>query len=91
MPKFGFKNFNRTEYVGINIDSLQKLAEQKGISVINREVLIQHSLANANDLIKILGRGKLTTKLEVTADGFSASAIKAIESQGGKAIISEKK
>ena len=85
VPKFGFKNFNRVEYKGINLDVLQQLAEKKGLSVINHEVLVENGYASKNDLIKILGRGELKSKLEVTVHGFSASAKKAIEDNGGVA------
>ena len=85
VPKFGFKNINRVEYRGINVDSLQKLADEKGINVVNVDVLIENGLASKKDLVKILGRGDLTAKLEVTAHAFSKSAIEAIEKQGGVA------
>ncbi len=83
VPKFGFKNINRKEYRGVNIDTLQKLADEKKITTININVLIENGLASKNDLIKILGRGELKSKLEVTAHSFSASAISAIEAQDG--------
>jgi large subunit ribosomal protein L15 len=83
VPKFGFKNMNRVEYRAINIDVLQKLADQFTVSAINLELLIEKGLANKNDLIKILGRGELKAKLEVKAHAFSQTAIKAIEANGG--------
>ena len=85
VPKGGFKNINRKEYRGINIDALQKLAEERNITVINLEVLIENGLAQKNDLIKILGRGELSTKIEVTAHAFSGTALTEIEAQGGVA------
>ena len=85
VPKFGFKNINRVEYRGINIDALQKLAEEKKISAVDVNTLIENGLASKNDLVKILGRGELKAKLEVTAHAFSKSAIEAIEKQGGVA------
>ncbi len=85
VPKFGFKNINRKEYRGINIDTLQKLAEEKKISSINIDTLVENGLASKNDLVKILGRGELKVKLEVTVHSYSATAIKAIEEQGGVA------
>jgi large subunit ribosomal protein L15 len=85
VPKFGFKNINRVEYHGINIDTLQKLAEEKKLSSIDQEVLVKNGLASKKDLIKILGRGELTLKLEVKAHAFSEKAISAIEAQGGVA------
>lgn len=87
VPKFGFKNPNRVEYRSINIDTLQLIAEKNNIQVITPEVLIENGIVGKRDLFKILGRGELTTKLDVTAHAFSASAIKAIESLGGTATI----
>lgn len=83
LPKFGFKNINRVEYVGINLDKLQQLADNKGITVIDPAVLVENGLASRRDLVKILGRGELSAKIEVTAHKFSATAIKAIEAGGG--------
>lgn len=85
VPKFGFKNINRKEYRGINIEVLQLLAEDKDISVINKEVLVENGLAHKNDLIKILGNGELKAKLDITVDAFTKSAVAAIEAQGGTA------
>jgi large subunit ribosomal protein L15 len=83
VPKFGFKNINRKEYRGINVEVLQELADKLNISVINKDILIENGLANKNDLIKILGMGELKAKLEVTANGFTKTAQAAIEAQGG--------
>jgi large subunit ribosomal protein L15 len=83
VPKFGFKNRNRIEYRAINIDVLQKLADQFNLSVVDPDVLIDKGLANKKDLVKILGRGVLKSKLEVKAHAFSQSAMTAIEAQGG--------
>lgn len=85
VPKGGFKNRGRVEYRGINVDTLQKLADEKKIDVIDPETLIKFGLTDKKDLIKILGRGNLEAKLEVKAHAFSASAQKAIEDQGGTA------
>jgi large subunit ribosomal protein L15 len=85
VPKFGFKNFNRVEYKGINLDVLQQLAEKNDITVITRDVLIQSGYVSKSDRIKILGRGELKAKLEVTVHAFSATARKAIEEIGGVA------
>lgn len=87
VPKFGFKNINRVEYHGINIDTIQKLADQLSISEINVDMLVDHGLADKKDRIKILGRGEVQTALQVTAHAFSATAIKAIEEKGGVATI----
>lgn len=85
IPKGGFKNPNRVEYRGINIDVLQKLADENKVDKIDLTVLVEHGLASKKDLIKILGRGELKAKLEVQAHAFSESAKKAIEEQGGVA------
>ena len=86
VPKSGFKNINRVEYHGINIDTLQKLAEAKKLSSIDQQVLVDNGLASKKDLIKILGRGELSMKLEVKAHAFSEKAISVIEAQGGVAV-----
>ena len=85
VPKFGFKNINRVEYKGINIGTLQKLAEDKKLKAINIEILIENRLAKKKDLVKILGHGELKAKLDVTAHAFTKSAQEAIEAQGGTA------
>ncbi len=87
VPKFGFKNFNRVEYKGINLDVLASVAEKLNVTVITPTVLVESGFASKNDRIKILGRGELKSKLEVTAHGFSATAKKAIEEVGGVANI----
>ncbi|MCE7996219.1 MAG: 50S ribosomal protein L15 [Roseivirga sp.] len=83
VPKFGFTSPNRVEYKAINLDTVQELAEKTGAAVIDREVLMANGLAGKNDLIKILGRGALTSKVDVTAHKFSTSAAAAIEKLGG--------
>jgi large subunit ribosomal protein L15 len=87
VPKFGFTNINRVEYQGINLDTLQLLAEKNKISTFTAANFVELGLAGKNDLVKILGRGELKSKIEVTANAFTASAKKAIEDNGGKAII----
>ena len=84
VPKYGFTNPNRVEYFGLNLDVIQKLADEKGLLVIDPVVLMENGLGSKKNPLKILGRGKLTAKVEVTAHAFSASAIKAIEANGGK-------
>ena len=85
VPKFGFKNINRVEYQGVNLDVIQDLHDNKGIATFNHEVFVQNGLASKNDLVKILGRGELKAKVEITAHAFTASAQKAIEAAGGTA------
>jgi large subunit ribosomal protein L15 len=87
LPKFGFKNINRIEYRGINLDTLQELADKINASSITFETLQANGLSGKNDLIKILGRGELNAKLDVTVHAFTASAKQAIEAKGGTATI----
>ena len=82
LPKFGFKNINRVEYTGINLDVLEKLAAQ-GINEFTHETFVKKGLASKNDLVKILGRGTLTAKVNITAHAFSSTAKEAIEKVGG--------
>ena len=87
LPKFGFKNINRVEYKAINISTLQQLAEEKKIDVINAEVLLEAGFISKRSLVKILGNGTLSAKLAVTANAFSTSANAAIEAAGGNVVI----
>lgn len=87
VPKFGFKNINRIEYVSVNLDALQKLADNKGIKEITPDILIQNGLASKTDLVKVLGRGELKAAITVKAHAFSATAKSAIEAKGGSATI----
>ncbi len=86
VPKFGFKNVNRIEYVGVNLDTLQKLVDEKKVNTINPQVLAENGLVSKKDRIKILGRGELKAKVEVTAHAFSATAKSAIETAGGATV-----
>ncbi len=85
VPKYGFTNRNRIEYKGINISSLQTLAEKGNLTSIDIETLMQAGLISKNDRVKILGKGELKAKLNVKAHAFSKSAIAAIESLKGTA------
>ena len=87
LPKFGFTNINRVEFKGINLDTLQFLAETKKLKKIGKEDLVNNGLAAKKDLIKILGRGELTIKIDVAADAFSKSALAVLEKLGGKVEI----
>jgi len=86
LPKFGFKNVNRVEYKAVNLSFIQALAEKLNVSTIDPEVLVENGLASKNDLIKILGNGQLTAKVEVKAHAFSKSAQAAIEAANGSAV-----
>ena len=87
IPKFGFKNINRKEYVPLNIDTIQMLIEQKKIKKeLKIENIIELNLASKGDLVKVLGRGKIGSPVEVYAHKFSKSAKESIEKAGGKVI-----
>jgi large subunit ribosomal protein L15 len=87
VPKFGFTNINRVEYKGINLDAIQTLIDSKKVKEITPEILIENGLVSKNDLVKILGRGELKSKIDVKANGFSATAKAAIEAAGGSAEV----
>ncbi|MDG1439368.1 MAG: 50S ribosomal protein L15, partial [Flavobacteriales bacterium] len=91
VPKFGFKNINRVEYKGINLDTIQVIIDKTKAKAINTEMIVENGLANKKDLIKILGRGELKSKVDITAHGFSAKAKSIIEGLGGKIELIEKK
>ncbi|KMQ68141.1 50S ribosomal protein L15 [Chryseobacterium sp. FH2] len=87
LPKFGFKNVNRKEFRGINLDTIQTLIENKSITGdITREVLIENGLITKNELVKIMGRGELKSAVSISADKFTKSAEELISKAGGKAI-----
>ena len=86
VPKFGFKNINRKEYQGVNLDTLQSLVDDKKIKgSVDFETLLMLGLCGKNEMVKILGRGELKAKLSVTAHKFTATAKAAIEAAGGTA------
>jgi len=86
VPKVGFKSINRVEYVGVNLDVLQALTEKFTLTSVDFDTLKEHGLVSKNGLVKILGRGELTAKLEVKAHAFTATAQKAIEAAGGTIV-----
>jgi len=87
VPKFGFTNINRKDYAGVNLDTLQALVDAKRIEgSFAMDQIVEFRLATKNELVKILGRGKLTSPLKVTAHKFTATAKAAIEAAGGEAI-----
>ena len=87
VPKFGFKNPTRIEYKAVNVAAIQALAEQLGRSEIGVEDIKAAGLADAKELVKVLGSGDITAAVTVTADAFSASAVSKIETAGGKTIV----
>lgn len=90
VPKFGFKNINRIEYRGINLDVIQGLIDNNKVNTIDLDYLVSKGLASKNDKVKVLGRGELKSKVEIKVHAFSASAKTAIEAQGGAAVSIEK-
>ncbi len=86
VPKFGFKNINRKEYAGVNLDKLQELVDTKKITdIVNVEILVSNGVVGKNDMVKILGRGELKATLKITVHKFTATAKAAIEAAGGEA------
>jgi large subunit ribosomal protein L15 len=83
LPKFGFKNINRIEHHGINLDAIQKLIDKTNVSEITLDVLVKNGMAHKNDLVKILGRGELKSKVSIQIHAFTATAKKAVEEKGG--------
>lgn len=83
LPKFGFKNINRVEYKAINLSDIQALVETKNLTTVGIDELIANGLASAGQLIKILGNGTLTSKVDVVANAFSKTAEEAIQAVGG--------
>jgi large subunit ribosomal protein L15 len=86
VPKYGFKNRNRVEYVAINLKDLQSLAEKFKLKKIDLDVLRKHRIISDAEVLKVLANGALKAKLEVHAHAFSAAASKAIEEAGGKIV-----
>ena len=87
IPKSGFKNINRKEYFAVNLYVLQKLAEEKNLTKVGIAELKAAGLTNGKELVKILGTGELTKKIEVEANAFSKAAEEAIKAVGGNATI----
>jgi len=83
LPKFGFKSLNKVEYKPINLDVLQRLAEAQNLTKIDVQTLIDAGFISSNHLVKVLGNGALTAKIDVEAHAFSKSAEAAIQAVGG--------
>ena len=86
VPKFGFKNINRVEYKAINLSTIQSLVEAKNLTKVGIEELLAAGFISSKQLVKVLGNGTLTSKVDVEAHAFSKSAIAAIEAVGGNAV-----
>ena len=89
LPKFGFKNINHKEYLAVNLSTIQKIAEKQNVSKIGIDELVAAGLTNGKELVKILGMGQLTVKVDVEAHAFSKTAEEAIKAQGGNTTIIE--
>ena len=85
LPKFGFKNINRVEYTPVNIETIQAIVDAKNLTKIGVEDFIAAGLISARDLVKVLGNGQLTAKVDVEAHAFSKTAEAAIQAAGGNA------
>ncbi|MDR0420615.1 MAG: 50S ribosomal protein L15 [Prevotellaceae bacterium] len=83
LPKYGFTNINRKEYKAVNVSTLQALSEKLGITIFTFDTFVETGLVSKNHLVKILGNGTLTAKLDVTAHAFSKKAVELIEAQQG--------
>ncbi|MBK7937407.1 MAG: 50S ribosomal protein L15 [Lewinellaceae bacterium] len=83
LPKRGFKNVNRLEYVPLNLGKLENLVKTTGNGNVDVAALVAAGVAKASDRIKILGNGKLTSKVSIKVHAISASAKAAIEAAGG--------
>ena len=86
VPKFGFKNINRVEYKAVNLDTIQTLADAKNLTKVGISDFIEAGFISSNQLVKVLGNGALTNKLEVEAHAFSKTATAAIEAAGGTVV-----
>ena len=87
LPKFGFNNPNKVEYKAVNLATLQALSEKTGLTVITVDTMIENGLVARKDLVKVLGNGELTVKLDVTAHAFSKSAVAKIEAAQGSTTL----
>lgn len=87
VPKFGFKNLNRVEYAGINLDKIQAIVEAKNLKSIDLDTFISNGLTSKKDLVKVLGRGEIKMAVEVKAHAFSETAKNAIEAAGGSVVL----
>ena len=87
VPKFGFKNLNRVEYKGVNLDTLSELVAAKKLKEVTVADIKDNGLAGKHDLVKILGRGEFTAKVKVSAHAFTKTAQAGIESAGGSVEV----
>jgi large subunit ribosomal protein L15 len=86
VPKFGFTSPNRIEYQPINLNTLEELIAKTKAKSVDMQFFVDNGIAGKNDVVKVLGNGEFKSKIDISAHAFSASALKAIEAAGGKAI-----
>lgn len=86
VPKFGFKNRNRVAYKALNLDVIQAVATAKNLDKVGIQDLADAGYISSKELVKVLGNGEITSKLEVQAHAFSKTAQAAIEAAGGSAV-----
>ena len=87
MPKFGFKNIFRQEYTAMNLDTVQELVDKYKFPVVDIDTLRKHRIISKSEKVKVLGRGALKPKIDISAHAFSETAKNAIEKMGGKITI----
>lgn len=87
LPKFGFTNPTRVEFRGVNVCSLEEIAQKANTNVITIDTFVETGFAKAGQLVKVLGNGELSAKLEVSANAFSAAAVAKIEAAGGTTTV----
>ena len=87
VPKFGFKNNEKIYFKPINLDVLEELAKKTNAGTLSVQLMRDNGIVGKNDLVKVLGRGELKSKVSVEAHAFSETATKAIETAGGSTTI----
>ena len=87
LPKRGFKNFNRVDYVAFNLGAIQKFVSEKGVSDFSLDNLMNLGVIKKTDKVKVLANGTLTSTVNITAHAISAKAKEAIEAQGGSVTL----
>jgi large subunit ribosomal protein L15 len=87
LPKRGFKNVNRVEFTALNLGQLETLVKKAGTTTLSLQALLELGVGKASNPIKILGKGKLTSKVDVTVNAISESARTAIEGLGGTVTL----
>ncbi len=87
LPKRGFKNPNRSPYTALNLDQLQEMCDKYKVTDWTLEALREHNLLSRTEKVKLLARGELSAKINLTAHAASEAAKKAVEAAGGTITI----